>query len=113
MSSVPYLTLVSKQCSYVHVNYHQSSFHFIKKFFHQSNFHLIGKKLLLSIQLLFDEKNIFHQCNFYLSKDIFSWIPLLITETIIFINPASIESKTLFNQSSFHFKVIISNNLAT
>src|ERR1043165_3315172 len=62
------------------------------------------KKLLLSIQLLFDERNIFHQWNFYLSKDIFSWIQLLITETIIFINPASIESKTEFHSSSFYLR---------
>src|SRR5688572_26583058 len=104
MSSMPYLTLVSKQSTYVHDNYHQSSFHFIKKYFSSIQHPFNWKKLLLSIQLLFYERNIFHQWNFSLSKEIFSWIQLLITETIIFINPASVESKTKFHQSSFYLR---------
>src|SRR5688572_382360 len=96
MSSMLYLTLVSKQSTYVHVNYHQSSFHFIKKFFHQSNFHLIGKNYFYQSNFYLTKEIFFYQWNFYLSKDIFSWIQLSITETIIFINPASIESKAYF-----------------
>src|ERR1043165_9033690 len=97
MSSVPYFILVSKQSTYAHVNYHQSSFHFMKKFFHQSNFHLI-------------RKNYFYQSNFYFTIAIFSSMELLfkqgyilmdhsIVETIIFINPASIQWKTEFHPS--------------
>src|ERR1043165_3019047 len=122
MSSVPYFTLVSKQSTYVHVNYHQSSFHFMKKFLHQSNFHLIRKKLLLSIQLLLHDRNIFHQWNFYLSNDIFSWIQLLFTIKIISINPTSILNTGMFSSIPLLFResisvinpasILISNNLA-
>src|ERR1043165_5265831 len=88
-----FLSLVSKQSTYAHVNYHQSSFHFIKKFFRQSNFHLIRKNYLYQSNFYFTIE-IFFINGTFLSNDIFSWIQLLIMETIIFINPASIEWKT-------------------
>src|SRR5688572_7799610 len=97
------------------VNYHQSSFHFIRN---TSSIQLpfIWKKLLLSIQLLFDERNIFHRWNFYLSKDKFSWIQLLLQKQLFssiqlllnrklnFIHPASIYGKNYFDQSNFKFE---------
>src|SRR5688572_6082048 len=51
-------------------NYHQSRFHFVVNFFNQSSFHFVKK----IIQLLFNPKNIFHQWNFYLSKELFSLV---------------------------------------
>src|SRR5688572_9099372 len=100
MSSMPYLTLVSKQSTYVHDNYNQSRFHFVENFFNQYGFQF-RKKMT---KLLFNQKNIFHQWNFYVSKELFSRVQLRLTETIIFIIPASIASKTKFHQSSFYLR---------
>ena len=90
MSSMPYLTLVSKQSTYVHVNYHQSSFHFIQKFCHQSNFHLI-------------RKNYFYQSNFYFTIEIFSSMELLFKQRYTLMDPASNYGNNYFHQSSFYW----------
>ena len=66
--------------------FHESSFYWIENLVSSIQLLLMGK-LFLSIQLLFKYKN-------------------------VFINPTSIYG-TFFHQSSFHFKVTISNNVAT
>src|SRR5688572_19738244 len=108
MSSMPHFTLVSKQSTYVHDNYHQSRFHFMKNFFNQSSFHFMEKMTQLlynffsSMELLFTQRtilmgpastygnNYFLQSSFYCIKNLVLSIQLLFPIKIISTNPTSI-----------------------
>src|SRR6188768_2399939 len=48
--------------------------------------------------------------SFYLREKLFRSIQLLFQHRNVFINPTSISGNSFFHQSSFHFKVTISNN---
>src|SRR5688572_12663655 len=112
---MPYLMLVSKQSTYMHDDYHQSSLHFIDIFssiklpfnltklayFYQSNFYLTKEIFFINGTFIYAKKYS-HGSSFYLRKQLFSSIQLLLNRKLRFIHPASIYGKNYFDQSSFY-----------
>ena len=120
MSSVPYLTLVSKQSTNVHDNYHRSSIHFIGFFspillsFNEKITQILfGQKYLSSIELLFKERTILidppASC-FCLRKQLFLSIQIPLSQKLSFIN-ISICGKNYFDQFSFYLRTEMASSI--
>ena len=128
---MPYLTLVSKQSTYVHVNYHQSSFHFIRNFFinptsislEKITFinptSIWRKKYFSSMELLSKQRyilmdpasnygnNYFHHSSFYCIENLISSIQLLFTGKIISINRRWIDKNNCFRKEAGSMRIYL------